>query len=91
MSSRFNNPTAMVANETPLAPFDQIKLPEFIVDLEPKQINSFYFHKQLRPYKINHKQIGLVSQPPPIKKNDFETVFYAPNPKLTDIKTVNFL
>tara|TARA_R100000426_G_scaffold82096_1_gene60212 strand:+ start:491 stop:760 length:270 start_codon:yes stop_codon:yes gene_type:complete len=88
--SRFNNPSNLVAQmrNDPLPP--QQRPSQFIVDLEPKVINSFNFPNTIRPYNINHKQVGMVEPNNRIPKNEFGSSIFSPQQQ-PSMKAKNFI
>tara|TARA_Y100000114_G_scaffold120078_1_gene114976 strand:- start:1252 stop:1524 length:273 start_codon:yes stop_codon:yes gene_type:complete len=90
MSLRFNN--APMLSET----FSSIPLPpqqrpsQFIVDLEPKVINSFNFSNTIRPHNINYKQPSMVEITTSIPKNVYGSSAFAPR-ILPPMKANNFI
>lgn len=88
--SRFNNPSDLVAQmrNLPLPP--QQRPEQFIVDLEPKVINSFNFPNTIRAHNINYKQPVMVQPNNSIPKNVFGSSVFSPQ-QMPPIKSNNFL
>tara|TARA_R100001440_G_scaffold6925_2_gene13932 strand:+ start:59 stop:328 length:270 start_codon:yes stop_codon:yes gene_type:complete len=88
--SRFNNPSDLVAQmrNLPLPP--QQRPEQFIVDLEPKVINSFNFSNTIRPHNINYKQPSMVEPNTRIPKNVFGSSAFSPQ-QIPLMKAKNFI
>ena len=88
--SRFNNPSDLVAQmrNLPLPP--QQRPEQFIVDLEPKVINSFNFHNTIRPHNINYKQQFMVEHNTRMPTNNYDSGALS-EPQLPPLKATDFL
>tara|TARA_R100001079_G_C4354607_1_gene112449 strand:- start:266 stop:535 length:270 start_codon:yes stop_codon:yes gene_type:complete len=88
--SRFNNAPTLVEQfgSIPLPP--QQRPEQFIVDLEPKVINSFNFSNTIRPHNINYKQPGMVEGSIRMSRNLYGSSAFAPR-QLPPMKANNFI
>tara|TARA_S200002703_G_scaffold72935_1_gene63025 strand:- start:5609 stop:5878 length:270 start_codon:yes stop_codon:yes gene_type:complete len=88
--SRFNNPSDLVEQmrNLPLPP--QQRPAQFIVDLEPKVINSFNFPNTIRPHNINYKQPFMVEPNTRMPKNNYGSSAFSPH-QLPPMKAKNFI
>ena len=88
--SRFNNPSDLVAQmrNLPLPP--QQRPEQFIVDLEPKVINSFKLSNVIRAHNINYKQPSMVEPDVRMPRNNFGSSAFAPH-QLPPMKAKNFI
>lgn len=88
--SNFNNPTDLVAQMRSLPVPPQQRPEQFIVDLEPKVINSFNFPNTIRPHNINYKQPNMVNASVRMSRNVFGSSAFSPQ-KLPPLKAKNFI
>ncbi len=88
--SRFNNPPPLAEQFRSMPMMPQQRPEQFIVDLEPKIVNSFNFSNVIRRHNINYKQPGLVEGSIRMSKNVYGSSAFAPR-QLPPMKANNFI